>query len=140
MQSKKVGDRYFVYVQKDESVNETLTAFCHEKGINNGLVFGIGALKNIELGAYDPETRHYTRKKFGGNWELIACQGNITVLDGKPFIHAHVTIGDHDFNLKGGHLFGAEVAVVGEFVILPLEGDAKREADPDIGLATWKLD
>ncbi len=139
MQYRKAGDRYFVYIEKEESVLETLTDFCSTRKINNGQVFGIGAIKDVELGAYDPETKQYTRKVFAGSYELISFQGNIMLLDGEPFIHAHVTIGDHDCKIKGGHLFAAIVAAVGEFIVLPLTGDARREPDPDIGLATWKL-
>ncbi len=139
MEFRKVDNCYYVYVQKDESVLETLTKFCNDNGIQNGQVFGIGAIKDIELGAYDLDTKHYTRKLFEGTWELIGMQGNITILDNAPFIHAHVTIGDHDFNVKGGHLFAGNVAVVGEFIIIPLAGDAKRKSNQEIGLATWKL-
>lgn len=139
MRFRKTGDRYLVFVQKDEPVLETLTAFCREQGIYGGQLFGIGALKDVELGAYDPVTREYTRRVFPGNYELLTCQGNITRLQGEPFIHAHVTIGDHNFNVKGGHLFAGRVAVVGEFAILPLKDPVDREVDPDLGLATWSL-
>ena len=139
MEFRKVDNCYYVYVQKDEPVLETLTDFCKDHGIQNGQVFGIGAIKDVELGAYDLDTKHYTRQLFEGSWELIGMQANITQLDNEPFIHAHVTIGDHDFNVKGGHLFAGNVAVVGEFIIVPLSGDARRESNPEIGLATWKL-
>ncbi len=139
MQFRKAGDRFFVYVEQGESVLETLTEFCTNQNISNGQLFGIGALKNIQLGAYNPDTKQYTRKTFSGDYELISCQGNITLLEGKPFIHTHVTIGDHDCNIKGGHLFAATVAVVGEFIVLPLAGDAKREMNSKIGLAVWDL-
>ncbi|MFH1851565.1 MAG: PPC domain-containing DNA-binding protein [Candidatus Neomarinimicrobiota bacterium] len=137
MQYRKAGDRYFVYIRKNEPVLETLTEFCIAHNIDNGQLSGIGALKDIEIGAFDPDTKQYTRKLYAGNYELIACQGNITLLDGKPFIHAHVSLGDHGFNLVGGHLFAGQVAVVGEFIIIPLAGDAHREFDPEIGLSTW---
>lgn len=139
MKFRKVDDRYFVYIEKEESVLKTLTDFCSARKINNGQVFGIGAIKDVELGAFDPETKQYTRKVFTGCYELISFQGNIMLLDDKPFIHAHVTISDHNFKIKGGHLFAAIVAAVGEFIVLPLAGDARREPDPEIGLATWKL-
>ena len=139
MEFRKVDNCYYVYVQKDEPVLETLTGFCKDYGIQNGQVFGIGAIKDVELGAYDLDTKHYTRQLFEGSWELIGMQANITQLDNEPFIHAHVTIGDHNFNVKGGHLFAGNVAVVGEFIIVPLSGDARRESNPEIGLATWKL-
>ncbi len=139
MKFRKLEDRYFVYVEKNESVVDVLTNFCIDHNIANGKISGIGAIKEIELGAYDPDEKVYTRKVYADSHELVSCQGNITLLDGKPFIHAHITIGDHHFNIMGGHLFAAKVAAVGEFVILPLDGDIKREFNDDVGLATWDM-
>jgi predicted DNA-binding protein with PD1-like motif len=39
-------------------------------------------------------------------------------------------------NVKGGHLFEATVAAVGEFVLRKINTDGKRVLDPEIGLAT----
>jgi predicted DNA-binding protein with PD1-like motif len=61
--------------------------------------------------------------------------GNITLKDGEPFIHAHITFGDHDMNVKGGHVFEMTVAVVGEFYIRKFDGSIHRELDEDVGLA-----
>ena len=72
----------------------------------------IGAIRDVGLGAYDLQTQAYTRKTFGGLWELVSLQGNISPLEGRPFRHAHITIGDDSFKVLGGHLFHAEVAVV----------------------------
>ncbi len=139
MKYRKFDDRYFVYAEKNESIVDVLTDFCIEHKIENGILTGIGAIKEIELGAYDPDEKVYTRQVFAESHELISCLGNITLLDGIPFIHAHITIGNHNFDLKGGHLFAAKVAAVGEFTILPLNGNVPREFNEDVGLATWKL-
>ena len=59
----------------------------------------------------------------------------IMLKDGEPFIHAHITISDHSLNGKGGHLFEAKVAAVGEFILRKINADGKREFDSNIGLA-----
>ena len=139
MQYKQHGTTYFVYLEKGESVVEELTNFCKEHNILNGYISGIGAMNNIELGAYDSSTKVYTKKIFKNDYELITYQGNIMLLDDKPFIHAHVTIGNHNMEIFGGHLFRANIAVVGEFIIHKIVEKHKRTFDDEIGLATWNL-
>jgi predicted DNA-binding protein with PD1-like motif len=114
---------------------KTLTEFCSKNSIQNGEISGIGAVKNIEIGAFDPGSKSYIHKKFDKTHELISCMGNITLKDGEPFIHSHITIGDHDMNVKGGHVFEMTVAVVGEFYIRKIDGSIHRELNGDIGLA-----
>lgn len=136
MQYKQDGDTYIIYVQQEEPIMETLTQFCKDNGIRNGQISGIGAINKIEIGAYDLENKVYVRYNFPELYELVSFQGNIILKDGEPFIHAHVTISDHNLVTKGGHLFEATVAAVGEFILRKINTDGKRELDPKIGLAT----
>lgn len=140
MQFQQNGASHFVYIERDEKVMETLTNYCRGQKISNGRLSGIGAVKDIELGAYDLGNKNYLKKQYTGEYELVSCQGNITLKDGQPFIHAHVTIGNREMNTFGGHLFECTVAVVGEFVVEQIEGSTSREMNPEIGLATWCLE
>ena len=139
MQSKQVDKTYFIFLEKDEPVMKTLTEFCRKNDIQNGEISGIGAVKNIEIGAFDPGSKSYIHKNFDKTHELISCIGNITLKDGEPFIHAHITFGDHDMNVKGGHVFAMTVAVVGEFYIRNFDGAIHRELNGDIGLAVCRI-
>ena len=53
MQYKEDGDTYIIYVEQNEAIMKTLTSFCKEKTIDNAQLSGIGAIKDIEVGAYD---------------------------------------------------------------------------------------
>jgi len=139
MQFKQIDNIFQVYLEKGESVVEELTNFCKEQNILNGYITGIGAVNYIELGAYDTKAGEYIKENFNEDHELITYQGNIMLLDNKPFIHAHITIGNHNMELYGGHLFRANIAVVGEFIIQKIDGKSKRTFNDDIGLATWNL-
>ena len=44
--------------------------------------------------------------------ELVSFEGNITLKDNQPFLHAHVVLSDHDMNTFGGHLFETTIAAV----------------------------
>ncbi|HBN45700.1 MAG TPA: PPC domain-containing DNA-binding protein [Candidatus Marinimicrobia bacterium] len=136
MEFKQDKDTYIIHVQQNEQIMATLTQFCKEHKIQNGQISGIGAIKNIEIGAYDLYNKKYIVHNLNEIWELTSYQANVILKDGEPFIHAHINISDHDLNAKGGHLFEAEVAAVGEFVLRKINTDGKRELDEDIGLAT----
>ena len=116
-----------------------LTQFCKDHKISNGKISGIGAIKKIELGAYDLNNKKYITQNFNDIWELTSFQGNIQLKDDVPFIHAHINISNHDLNPKGGHLFEATVAAVGEFVLNKINTSGKRVLNPDIGLACMIL-
>ena len=51
MQYKQIGEDYFIYVEKNEKVMDTITKFCNSQGIKNGKISGIGAVKQTEIGA-----------------------------------------------------------------------------------------
>ena len=140
MKYKHNKNTYFVYLEKGESVVNTLTNFCKEQNILNGYISGIGAVNNIKLGSYDSVSKEYIKKSFKDDHELITYQGNVMLLDDEPFIHAHITIGNHKMEIFGGHLFSMNVAVVGEFIIHKIDGNSKRTFNDEIGLATWNLE
>lgn len=139
MQFQKIDNSYIVYVEKGEKVMETLTQFCVDRNINSGQLSGIGAVQNTDIGAYDMTSKDYTHKLFNPIHELLSFQGNIAIKDGKPFIHAHITLGNHDMEVSGGHLFETEVAVVGEFILHNFNEKTHRALNEDIGLATLSL-
>tara|TARA_B100001250_G_scaffold271358_1_gene234261 strand:+ start:407 stop:841 length:435 start_codon:yes stop_codon:yes gene_type:complete len=132
---EKVEKDYFINIAKDEKVIETLTKFCKERGIRNAKLSGIGAVKKTEIGAYDLPEQEYIKKEYPEILELLSFEGNVSLKDGEPFIHAHVVLSDHQMKTLGGHLFETTVGVAGEFFLREFDGNAHRELDPDIGLA-----
>ena len=136
MQYVKDNNIFIIHVQQNEKIMSNLTQFCKDHKINNGQISGIGAIKGIKLGAYVLENKKYAIKHFNEIWELTSFQANIQLKDGEPFIHAHITISDHEMDVKGGHLFEATVAGVGEFVLKKINTLGYRKMDTNIGLAT----
>lgn len=121
---------------KDEKLVQALTDTMMAEGIFGAALRGIGVLKNIELGYYDLHGKQYDIKKYSGkDYELLSLMGNVTLRDGKPFVHLHAVLGDEHFNTFGGHLFEAEVGVTAEIIVSPLGAAAERELREDLGLA-----
>ncbi len=139
MQYSQDGYTYIVYVERDEPIMATLTDFCRKHQIENGQISGIGAVKEIELGAFNVPAKQYIRRELPEVYELVNFEGNVILKDEDPFIHAHVVLGNHEMHLTGGHLFEARVAAVGEFIVQKIHSHRQRNLDPKIGLATMCL-
>jgi len=91
-------------------------------------------VRETEIGAYDTVAKEYIRKEFSDVLELISLEGNVTLKEGSPFVHAHVVLSDHQMSTLGGHLFETTVAAVGEFFLREFDGDTHRELNADVGL------
>lgn len=139
MKALKFDNGYLVRLDRGEEVTEVLERFLKDEGIHAGTVSGLGGIRNAELGYYDLPSRTYQRKRVPGNLELIHYGGNITLTEGRPFIHAHAVVSGPDFKPCSGHFFSAEVALTGEFVVRPADWTVNRLPDDYTGLKLMDL-
>jgi len=130
-----LGRTFVGRVAAGEDALRAITEFVQKKKIACGKVSGIGALSKVKIGYFDGERYHY--KDFVEAVEIASLQGNISLKDGKPFLHVHVSIADKDFNSYGGHLAESEVFCL-EFIVQEFLGDEYvRLSDQEIPLAVW---
>ncbi len=128
-----------IKLERGEEVTAALQGFLAENQIAAGTITGLGGVSNAELGFYDLASRIYQRTTIAGNLELVSYQGNITVVDGAPFIHAHALVSGPDYRPYAGHFFSAVVAITGEFVLRPGDWSVARLLDEATGLKLMDL-
>ena len=135
MLSYQQENSHLVVLSKGEAFIAGLTEYCKEHSVKGAFYNAIGALENVELGYYDLHNQTYVRKTFSdGDYELVSAHGNLTLKNGEPYVHIHASISGPDFQVFGGHLFEATVAVTAEVQLTPLETFAVREPNKSIGL------
>jgi predicted DNA-binding protein with PD1-like motif len=132
-----LGSTYVVRLDAGEKIVETLKALCERDAIGGGFFQGLGAISEAEIGRFDPDRCDYTWAEVVGAYEIVSLYGNIATVDGKPFIHAHIALGDPTFAVKGGHLKEAVVSVTCEITLTRFRDDIGRTKDEASGL--WKL-
>ena len=132
--------RAYMTLAKGDNINKTFESFAEVKGIGCAWLNGIGALENPEIGYYSLEDKAYHRKTFKGEYELTSLIGNITLKEGKPFSHTHITFSDTEFRVFGGHLFNANITAAGEFIMQFGSDEINREMNAEIGLPLWCLE
>jgi predicted DNA-binding protein with PD1-like motif len=71
--------------------------------------------------------------------EITSLNGNVTLLEGQPFLHLHTTITNEQLQGFGGHLKMAIVGPTLEVVIEKLESQVQRKMDEEIGLNLFHL-
>ena len=132
--------RAYMTLAKGDNINKTFESFAEVKGVGCAWLNGIGALENPEIGYYSLEDKAYHRKTFKGEYELTSLIGNITLKEGKPFSHTHITFSDTEFRVFGGHLFNADITAAGEFIMQFGSDEINREMNAEIGLPLWCLE
>jgi len=123
-----------------ERVPDALIEFARSEDWTSGWLTGIGGVDEVVVGYFDREVREYRQRQLDGRFELLSCIGNLAMVEGKPFWHVHVTLGDTEYQVLGGHLIGLRIAVTGEFWLTRGEGPVHRTIDEATGLKLLNLD
>ena len=140
MKFRMEKSRAYMTLAKGDNINKTFESFAEVKGVGCAWLNGIGALENPEIGYYSLEDKSYHRKTFKGEYELTSLIGNISLKEGKPFSHTHITFSDTEFRVFGGHLFNANITAAGEFIMQFGSDEINREINTEIGLPLWCLE
>ena len=59
MNLAKDQNKYFISLDKDEYVNQSLLDISNSEGIQSGWLSGVGAIYDIEVGYFDVEKKDY---------------------------------------------------------------------------------
>lgn len=116
-----------------------LEKFAVGENISAGHVKIIGAVKRATLGFYDQQNKKYSSINIDKPLEILHCAGNISIKDGSPMVHLHITLGNETGAAHGGHLLPGTIVFAGEAVIEELLGpELVRDDDPQTGLTLWR--
>lgn len=139
MRSRAVAGGFLVRLDRGEEVIETLTVFAARRKIACAFLQGIGAVEKTEIGYFDLARKRYRRRAVSPVAEVVGFGGNISILEGRPFIHAHIIIVGPDHRVTGGHLFSATVAITLEVYVRVVRGRLVRQHDPTTGFNFWHI-
>ena len=139
MESKKIGNNYFIRIDKGEEIVNSLNEFCKEGTIKLGKISAIGAVNEVEIGIFDPLKKEYHSNTIKGTFEILSITGNITSNNDQPYLHMHIMLSDSEYNAFGGHLNKAIVSATCEVIIEEFEGNLNRYFDEKSGLNLIEL-
>ncbi|MFP3980393.1 MAG: PPC domain-containing DNA-binding protein [Desulfobacterales bacterium] len=139
---KKISPQqvYMGKLQHGADLLEEITQTCTRENIRLGRIQAIGAVQRARLAYYNQKTREYRFFTIDQALEILNLSGNISIKDGDPMVHAHITLADDAGNAYGGHVAPGTVIFACEIVIEAFEGPAfERSFDAETGLPLWQL-
>jgi predicted DNA-binding protein with PD1-like motif len=125
-------------LERGDDLLEALQALCSAQQVRAGVIHGIGAVERAVIGYYDQQAGRYDALPVPHAMEIANLQANVSIKDGEPFVHAHVTLAGPDGRCLGGHLMPGTVVFACELQLRCFEGEApQRGLDELTGLALW---
>lgn len=114
-----------------------ITEIARDRNIKAAAISAIGALSRADLGFYDQAGREYLVRAVEEPVEIVSCTGNISLLDGQPFVHAHAVLADSSDRVLAGHLVRGSIFAAELFIQELPQADLHRSWDSSTGLKLW---
>ena len=133
------GGRYVLSLDNHVEISAAMKAFCEEKGIYAGTVYGLGAVNKAIFRYLNPETMKYVDKTFEEQMEITNLTGNISSKDGQVYLHLHITASRSDYSCIGGHLLTAWISGACELIVEAFDATIGRRLDPELGINLYDL-
>ena len=139
MEYKRIEDKIVFRLEMGDKLTESAQNIAAVENVKLASINGIGACSKIEMGYIDLSIKEYVFKTFEGNMEILHATGNITLKDGEPFPHIHISVADEACKAFGGHLNEATISATFEGVMQIIDHEIHREFNEDLGLALMNV-
>ena len=130
MYYSKCNIGYVLRVEVGEELQEAIRQFAQTVKLKGAFYQGIGALTQVELAFFCTDTKEYERRFFSEEYEMICFMGNLSISNGSPAPHSHVTMSDRNFQTISGHLVRGVVSITAEIFITTVDLALTRKEDP----------
>lgn len=134
MDYKKFGDTYVIRLDPGEEIVQSMLTLAARENIKLAHLRGLGAVNNVTLKSFRPDTKQYAAHMYHTDLEIVSFNGNLTTLNGRPYAHFHMAVGDTVGHVYGGHLNKAVVSSTCEIFLNVVDGVVERKPNAEIGL------
>mgnify|MGYP002553178758 CR=1 FL=1 len=134
MEYKRFDNTIFARIDKGEEILEQLKEIALQEHIKLASVSALGAINDFTVGVFKTAEKKYDANEFQGYYEITSLTGTITTKDGEFYAHLHMSAGDTEGRVLGGHLNEAVISATCELVVTCLPGETNRVFSDEVGL------
>ncbi len=139
MHYRKFGNKYYVRMDRGEEIISNLKALCESEEIRLGEVKALGAVNDFTVGLFNTQEKKYHSNNFKFDAEIVSFWGTVTTMNGEVYLHIHMSAGDGEGHVYGGHLNRAVVSATCEMIVEVSEGTVERKYSEEIGLNLFEF-
>ena len=139
MEYRRFGQTIVVRLDRGEEILEQIRAIAEAESIQQARVSAICAVNDFTVGVFHTQDKQYQANVFQGDHEIVSLTGTINTMDGHFYAHLHMSAGNQQGQVFGGHLNRAVVSATCEMVIRCIDGQVDRAFDPEIGLNLFRF-
>lgn len=139
MDYRRFGNKIIARIDKKEEILEKLKEIALKENINLANISALGAVGEFTVGVFRVEEKKYYANKFSGDFEIVSLIGTISTMNNEFYAHLHMSAGDQEGKVFGGHLNNAIVSATCEMVIDIIDGKVDRKFNEEVGLNLFEF-
>ena len=144
MEYRKIGENYYIRMDKGDMVVSGILEICRTEGIKSAVYSGIGGCSSAQIQTFIPEKGEFETEEMQGMLELVSLTGNVvTGNDNVLYHHTHALFAYKDDNghqTIGGHLKETTVLYTAEIELRPTVGGyIGRQYNEETGTGFWRF-
>ena len=140
MEYRRFQQTIVARMDKGEEILAKLQEICEKEQIKLASVSALGAVGEFTVGLFDTAKKQYQSASMTGDFEIVSLTGTVNTMGGAYYAHIHMSAGDREYHVFGGHLNRAVVSGTCEMVIQIINGTVDRVYDKEVGLNVYKFD
>ncbi len=134
MEYKRFNNTIVARIDRGEEILEKIKEIALKENIQLANINALGATNDFTVGVYNIEEKQYHSHTFTGDHEIVSLTGSINTMNGEYYSHLHMSCGDTEGKVFGGHLNRAVVSATCEMFIYIIDGKIDRIHDDEIGI------
>lgn len=139
MDYRRFENTIYARIDKGEEILEQLKNISLKENIKLANINALGAIGDFTVGAFDTKEKKYYSKRITGIFEIVSLTGTVTTMNDEYYAHLHLSAGNQNGEVFGGHLNSAVVSATCEMVINISDGRVERYFDEEVGLNLFKF-
>lgn len=139
MKYQRFEQTIIVRMDKGEDIVEQVKNVALKEKIKLASISALGAINEFTVGVFKTKEKKYYANEFKGDFEIVSLTGTINTMNDEYYSHMHLSAGNDQGQVFGGHLNKAIVSATCEMVIQIINGEVDRYFDEEVGLNLLKI-
>lgn len=139
MKYQRFEQTIIVRMDKGEDIVKQVKNVALKEKIKLASISALGAINEFTVGVFKTKEKKYYANEFKGDFEIVSLTGTINTMNDEYYSHMHLSAGNDQGQVFGGHLNKAIVSATCEMVIQIINGEVDRYFEEEVGLNLLKL-